>query len=100
MVTARTCSSTSPHADGGLHLFVALRQYGEVALGFRNWFLLANYGRLMSGPNSGQYVSGLPPPATRSVIDALVSGETVDVHLMHRHQSGCYESSRLRHRYG
>ena len=49
----------------------------------------------MSGPHSGQYVSGLPDVEVRALVDALVAGHRVDIHLMHRHKSGNYESSRL-----
>lgn len=49
----------------------------------------------MSGPHVGQYLSGVPARVTREALEALVRGEAVDVHLMHRHQSGNYESSRL-----
>jgi hypothetical protein len=50
----------------------------------------------MSGPHSGSYVSGLPLVEAREVVDALAKGAQVPVHLMHRHKSGCYESSELK----
>lgn len=79
---------------------IELQRYAEGLLGKRGWFLLRNYGRLMSGPDSGRYVSGLPAHDAREIVDALVRGETVEVHLMHRHVSGNYESSQLRLRNG
>ena len=72
-----------------------LHRHGERVLGERSWFLFSTYGRMMSGPHSGQYVSGLPDIEVRALIDALVTGHGVDIHLMHRHKSGNYESSRL-----
>jgi hypothetical protein len=70
-----------------------LHRHGERVLGERSWFLFSTYGRVMSGPHSGQYVSGLPDFDVRALLDALVAGYAVDVHLMHRHKSGNYESS-------
>ena len=72
-----------------------LHRHAVRVLGERSWFLFSTYGRVMSGPHSGQYVSGLPDVEVRALIDALVAGYPVDVHLMHRHKSGNYESSRL-----
>lgn len=50
----------------------------------------------MNGPSSGRYVSALSFEATTALVDALARGDEVDVHLMHRHVSGNYESSTLR----
>ena len=65
-------------------------------LGDRNWRLVHSYGRVMSGPYAGLYVSGIPMPVVQAFIDALLRDEEIPVHLMHRHVSGNYESSRLR----
>lgn len=65
-------------------------------LGRRSWSLLSCYGRLMTGPHSGSYVSGVPFALQRELIHRLASGETVPVHLMHKHVSGSSESSSLR----
>jgi hypothetical protein len=67
----------------------------EELLGIHGWSLLRSYGRLMSGPYSGSYVSGLPFGEVRKLLLALQRGERIDVHLMHRHRSGRYESSEL-----
>lgn len=74
---------------------VAVRRYADAVLGERNAHLLRAYGRVMSGPNTGQYVSGIAPTAARAFVDALVRGDEIAVHLMHRHRSGTYESSSL-----
>lgn len=67
----------------------------EELLGARGWSLLRRYGKLMSGPRSGSYVSGLPISEARKLLGALQRGERIPVHLMHRHRSGHYESSEL-----
>jgi hypothetical protein len=72
-----------------------LTEEGEALLGPTGWTLLRGYGRLMSGTFSGQYVSALPVAAARALLQALQRGERIPVHLMHRHRSGCYESSWL-----
>jgi hypothetical protein len=72
-----------------------LSQEAEALMGARGWSLLRRYGRLMTGPYSGQYVSGLPTEEVRALFQALKRGERVPVHLMHRHRSGHYESSCL-----
>lgn len=79
-----------------LRKWLAMYQSAGAALGDRNWRLLCSYGRVMSGPHGGLYVSGIPMPAAQAFIAALLRGEEVPVHLMHRHVSGNYESSRLR----
>lgn len=83
--------------------FVALAQRrmqvsleAESLLGERGWFLLSCFGKLMSGPDSGFYVSGIACAEQLALVKRLVAGNVVDVHLMHRHQSGDYEVSRLR----
>jgi hypothetical protein len=72
-----------------------LTQDAEALLGPAGWTLLRTYGRLMSGKFSGQYISGLPDAEVRALLKALERGEKIPVHLMHRHRSGCYESSWL-----
>lgn len=73
-----------------------LQTYAEKVLGSRQWWLVANFGRIMAGPNAGRYVSALATLEALEVVDALVRGEEVPVHLMHRHRSGCYDASSLR----
>lgn len=68
---------------------------GEGILGPSGWALLRRYGRVMSGTYSGRYVSALPPADVRALLKALQRGDRIPVHLMHRHRSGCYESSWL-----
>jgi hypothetical protein len=75
---------------------LALADFGEQALGKRGWTLLRSYGRVITGPNVGRYVNALPIAEIRRIVGALVAGKEVHVHLMHKHVSGCYESSRLR----
>jgi hypothetical protein len=70
-----------------------LHMYAEHLLGPGAWSLLRTFGRVMSGQYSGLCVSGLPVVVARDIVDALVRGELVDVHLMRRHVSGDYESS-------
>ena len=80
----------------------ALRQYlqhraeAERLLGERPWFLVESYGKLMDGPHAGSYVSALSGKEKLDLARRLVAGETVHVHLMHRHRSGNYEASSLR----
>ena len=73
-----------------------LCRYAKTVLGVRGWSLLRGYGKMMHGLHSGEYVSALPFATTGALIDALARGDEVDVHLMHRHRSGNYESSTLR----
>ena len=76
---------------------VELTRYGQEQLGVREWGLLHSYGKLMTGePFGGLYVSGVPCEMGKCFVDALVRGETIKVHLMHRHRSGHYEASSLR----
>lgn len=79
-----------------LEEYGALNEEAEEALGKRNWALLRSYGRMMGGPYSGAYVSGIPVEEVKRLIDELVRGREINVHLMHRHRSGNYESSALR----
>jgi hypothetical protein len=72
-----------------------LRTRGEAVLGTRIWPLFFGYGRVMSGPYSGQYVSGIPTETVHALLDALFRGDSIDIHLMHNHISGNYESSGL-----
>lgn len=65
------------------------------AMGARNWSLVSRYGRVMDGEHSGRYCSALPHRYALKLVRALAGGDSVPVHLMHRHVSGCYESSRL-----
>ena len=74
---------------------LGMYQSASQALGERNWRLVHSYGRVMSGPYSGLYMSGIPMSAVEAFMDALLRGEEIPVHLMHRHVSGNYESSRL-----
>lgn len=73
-----------------------LDRLAERLLGKRSWALLSCYGRFMTGPHTGSYVSGVPFAVQHEIIHRLARGETVPVHLMHRHVSGNYESSSLR----
>ena len=73
-----------------------LRAEAERLLGGRAWFLLESYGKLMDGTRSGLYVSGLPGEEQLALAKRLIAGETVHVHLMHRHRSGNYEASSLK----
>lgn len=85
-----------PHESRALRAWLGLYPSARLMLGDRNWRLLHSYGRVMSGPHSGLYVSGIPMSAVQAFVDALLRGEEIPVHLMHRHVSGNYESSRLR----
>ena len=75
---------------------IAVRLEAEGLIGKRPWALLSTYGRLMGGPHGGLYVSGIPYADQLDLVHRLSRGETVSVHLMHRHKSGNYESSSLR----
>lgn len=83
-------------ADKDLQRRIEVRLEAEGLIGKRAWALLSSYGRLMDGPHSGQYVSGVPYAVQLDLVHRLSRGETVSVHLMHRHVSGTYESSELR----
>jgi hypothetical protein len=75
---------------------VDLHREAERRIGSRPWALLSGHGKLNSGPNSGRYVSGLPAKEQLRLIDRLLNGETLDIHLMHRYVSGDTERSTLR----
>lgn len=79
-----------------LRAHLELQRYAETVLGSRAWTLLRSYGKIMSGPFAGVYVSGLPTDLAYEIVDALVHGQTIHVHLMHRHESGKNEMSSLR----
>lgn len=70
-------------------------QSASEALGERNWRLVYQHGRVMSGPHSGFYTSGIPMSAVQAFMDALLRGDEIPMPLVHRHVSGNYESSRL-----
>jgi hypothetical protein len=72
-----------------------LMQEGEALLGRDGWTLLRRYGRVMSGANSGHYVSALSTAEVRDLLSALQRGARVPVHLMHRHRSAYYAPSEL-----
>jgi hypothetical protein len=75
---------------------LALHRHARRFLGERNWFLLRSYGKVMSGPYAGLYVSGVPTKVVRNLLHELQQGKTVPVHLMHKHVSGNYEASELK----
>lgn len=78
-----------------------LNMHARDTLGSAQWTMLNRYGKVMNGgPHGGLYVSGLPPDEATKIVDALLTGEIVDVHLMHRHRSGNYEASSLCRRAG
>lgn len=85
-----------PDESHAFREWLALYHSAGILFGNRNWRLVHSYGRVMSGPYAGLYVSGIPMPAVQAFIDALLRDEEIPVHLMHRHVSGNYESSRLR----
>lgn len=68
----------------------------EALLGERASFLLIRHGKVMAGPNVGKYMSGLSSEELLDLVERVGRGETVPVHLMHRHRKGCYEASSLR----
>ena len=73
-----------------------VRLEAEQILGARAWALLCSYWKLMDGPRSGLYVSGISFDDQLAIVHRLANGETVPVHLMHKHKSGNYEASSLR----
>jgi len=85
-----------PDFAASLMAMVELEREAESALGARSWRLVRSYGRLVSGPHSGNYVSGLPFDVQRDIVRRLAAGETLLIHLMHTHVSGNHESSALR----
>jgi len=80
---------------------IALKKHARESLGPEQWRLVEYFGKVMDGsPHSGLYVSGLPTDAARTIVDDLMDGRSVAVHLMHRHKSGNYEASTLCRRSG
>lgn len=76
--------------------YQSLKRYAQDVLGPAQWRLIEYYGKLMTGPPlGGMYVSGIPSSVARVIVDELIAGQVVQVHLMHRHRSGCYEASDL-----
>jgi hypothetical protein len=76
--------------------YIEVRREAESVIGERAWLLLTCYGKLMAGPRSGSYVGALAGEEQLKLVRRLQSGETVPVHLMHRHRSGDYRASSLR----
>jgi len=91
-----SCNAVDKPSQFALRQYMQYRAEGERLLGDRAWFLLESYGKLMDGPHSGSYVSALPGKEKLDLARRLVAGETIYVHLMHRHRSGNYEASSLR----
>lgn len=83
-------------AGPSLLRYIEVRREAERAIGERAWMLLTCYGKLMAGPHSGSYVSALAGEEQLELVRRLQSGETVPVHLMHRHRSEDYRTSSLR----
>ena len=84
-----------PCSANALVALAKLRAYGERTLGDGNWTLIWRFGKVMSGADAGQYVSGLPPVTAKGLIDLLLGGAVIDVHLMHEHTAGSREHSQL-----
>lgn len=86
--------STDERLQWEAHL--SLNRFAHEVLGREQWRLLRYFGKLIDGgANGGLYVSGLPCEDARSIVERLIEGEVVAVHLMHRHRSGNYEASSL-----
>jgi hypothetical protein len=62
----------------------------------RAWKVLRRYGRIVGGPYSGLYVSGVPVDLQREIVRRLAAGETLLIHLMHTHRSGRHQGSATR----
>lgn len=75
---------------------IEIQREAERLLGERSWFLLSCYGKVMDGTRAGSYVSGIPYDEQLDLVHCLARGETVAVHLMHRHRSGHYDASSSR----
>ncbi|RCW71798.1 hypothetical protein DES41_104618 [Pseudorhodoferax soli] len=71
---------------------------GERLLGVRGWMLLTCEGKLIGGPYFGSYVSSRPSAEQVAYAHALLEGETLSIHLMHRHLGGKRHVSSLRWR--
>jgi hypothetical protein len=81
--------------------YLALTKYARDAMGPEQWRLVKYFGKIMDGgPHGGLYVSGLPIAEARLIVENLMEGRSVAVHLMHRHRSGVYETSTLCRRAG
>jgi hypothetical protein len=89
-------SKAQARSAAALLELVRLHQYAEMAIGAHAWTLLSRHGRVMGGRHSGQYVSGIPVDEVLKIVDSLVLGEIVHIHLMHTHRSGDYPGSKLR----
>lgn len=76
--------------------YIEVRQQAEQLIGARAWALVSSFGKLMDGPQAGLYVSGIAFDEQLAVVRRLACGETVPVHLMHKHKSGNYQASALR----
>lgn len=74
-----------------------VQAYAIAVLGRQQWSALRAFGKCMAGPPyGGLYISGLPVRQVYKLLRSLAAGETVAVHLMHRHRSGDYARSSLR----
>lgn len=73
-----------------------VRREAERLLGLRTWLLLSCYGRVTAGPGAGWYVGSRPFAEQLDLVHRLARGETVSVHLMHRHRLGYETESSLR----
>lgn len=82
--------------DNDFQRHIEVCREAEGLIGKCAWALLSRYGRLVGGRHTGFYVSGVPYAVQLDIVRQLVRGETVSVHLMHRHRSGHYEPSSLR----
>lgn len=82
--------------DDDLKRYAEVRLEAERLIGRRAWAMVSFYGRLMDGAYTGRYVSGVPFAVQLDIVLRLTRGETLPVHLMHRHVSGNHESSSLR----
>lgn len=74
----------------------ALQRDAVVALGDTNWRLLWRYGKVVSGPDSGRYVSSLTFDATRRLVEDLARGAEISVCLMNRPDFELEHGSSLR----
>lgn len=93
------CRERAPVAsapDNYLRRRIEVGLEAERLIGKRAWAMVSTYGRLVDGPYTGLYVSGVPLAVQLDLVRRLRLGETVSVHLMHRHVSGHYEPSALR----
>lgn len=75
---------------------IELRTQAQALLGQRALSLLESYGKFMEGPRSGFYVSAASGEELLAIAKRLHDGQTLPIHLMHRHRSGDYEPSSLR----